>query len=69
MCCPLQAAGGRVKTLEVLIFIFILGFLCFNWPLLEIFRSNVVSYLAVSWLLFIISVALIDFKIKRSKHS
>ncbi len=46
-----------LKSAEIWVFIFILGLLGLNWPLLEIFHTTVVSYLFVFWVLFIILVA------------
>lgn len=46
-----------MKHTEIWVFIFSLGLLGLNWPLLEIFHTNVVAYLFVTWLLFIILVA------------
>jgi glycerol uptake facilitator-like aquaporin len=57
-----EAEGGSLRTLEILTFIFVLGVLGLSWPLLEIFRSELVAYLFIFWLVFIISVAFIDFK-------
>lgn len=49
-----------MKSAEALIFVFFAGLLAFNWPLLEIFRFNTPLFLFVSWLVFIILVALAD---------
>lgn len=42
-----------MKNTEIWIFIFILGLLFLNWPVLEIFRIEVVSYLFIFWAVFI----------------
>lgn len=46
-----------MKNTEIWLFIFILGLLGLNWPLIEIFHTDVVAYLFVFWLLFILLVA------------
>lgn len=46
-----------MKNTEIWVFIFILGLLGLNWPLLEIFHTTVVAYLFVFWVLFIILIA------------
>lgn len=46
-----------MKNTEIWIFIFILGLLGLNWPFLEIFRTEVTTYLFVFWLVFIGLVA------------
>jgi nitrate reductase NapE component len=51
---------------EKLLFIFIAGLLCLNWPLLEIFNTSVVAYLFSVWLAFIAVVAVAaHFNVKR----
>lgn len=47
-----------MKNTEKLIFIFTVGLLCLNWPLIEIFRAHILPYLFMFWLLFILFVAL-----------
>lgn len=42
-----------MKNTEIWVFIFILGLLFLNWPVLEIFRIEVVGYLFVFWAIFI----------------
>jgi len=37
-------------------FLFLLGFLFFSWPLLSIFKDNLVISLFVIWLVFIILI-------------
>jgi hypothetical protein len=54
-----EVEGGNLRTLEILTFIFVLGLVGLSWPLLEIFRSELVAYLFLFWLAFIISVAFI----------
>ncbi len=46
-----------MKNAEIWVFIFILGLLGLNWPLLEIFHTSVAAYLFVIWILFIILIA------------
>ncbi len=43
--------------MEIWIFIFILGLLGMNWPLLEVFREGVIGYLFLFWFGFICLVA------------
>jgi len=40
-------------------FVSILGLVIFNWPLLEIFRDEIVHYLFLLWAVFIILLAFI----------
>ena len=47
-----------MKTKDVWFFISLLGLLIFNWPFLEIFRKEVVTYLFVLWGIFVILAAL-----------
>jgi tellurite resistance protein TehA-like permease len=47
-----------VKNTEIWVFIFILGLLGLNWPIIEIFHTQVVAYLFVIWVLFIALIAL-----------
>jgi hypothetical protein len=47
-----------MKNAEIWVFIFILGLLGLNWPILEIFHTSVVAYLFVIWILYIILIAL-----------
>ncbi|MGD0884554.1 MAG: hypothetical protein ABSA46_06710 [Thermodesulfovibrionales bacterium] len=51
-----------MRNPEIWVFIFVLGLLGLNWPLLEIFRIEVVSYLFFFWLLLIILVAVATHK-------
>ncbi len=46
-----------MKNTELWVFIFIIGILGLNWPLLEIFHIEVVTYLFVFWILLIGLVA------------
>jgi hypothetical protein len=46
-----------VRNTEVWIFIFIIGLLLLNWPLLEVFRLNVTEYLFIFWTAFISLIA------------
>lgn len=47
-----------MKNTEIWVFIFILGLLGINWPVIEIFHTGVAAYLFVMWILFIILIAL-----------
>lgn len=59
--------GAILGALEILIFIFALGLLCLSWPLLEIFRAELIAYLFIFWLVYIASVAFVDYKTNRYK--
>ena len=52
-----------MRNPELWVFIFVLGLLGLNWPFLEIFHVEIVSYLFVFWLFMIVLVA-----IASSKH-
>lgn len=54
-----------MRNPEIWIFIFVLGLLGMNWPLLEIFHIKVIAYLFVFWLLFIILVA---FAVRKTRN-
>ncbi len=41
---------------DIWIFLFILGFLFFSWPLMSLFKDSLVISLFVIWLLFIILI-------------
>ncbi len=41
---------------DIWIFLFLLGFLFFSWPLMSIFKDSLVISLFVIWLLFIILI-------------
>lgn len=43
---------------EVWPFLFLIGFLFFNWPFLEIFSGNLQLYLFCSWGLFILLIGI-----------
>ncbi|HWR58830.1 MAG TPA: hypothetical protein VN328_08085 [Thermodesulfovibrionales bacterium] len=47
-----------MKNTEIWVFIFSLGLLSLNWPFLEIFYTRVVPYLFLTWILFIILIAI-----------
>ncbi len=51
-----------MRNAELWVFIFILGLLGLNWPLLEIFYVNIVVYLFVFWLFMIALVAGASYK-------
>lgn len=42
-----------MKTKEVWVFLFFIGTLALNWPLLAIFGSHLPAYLYTTWLLLI----------------
>ncbi|MCL4490668.1 MAG: hypothetical protein M1510_02025 [Nitrospirae bacterium] len=46
-----------MRNAELWVFIFLLGLLGLNWPIIEIFHIDVIMYLFVFWLLFIGLVA------------
>jgi hypothetical protein len=50
--------GGRADNMkrEIWIFLFLLGFLFFSWPLMSIFKDNLAISLFVIWLVFIILI-------------
>jgi hypothetical protein len=56
-----------MKNTEVWIFIFILGLLGLNWPLLEIFHTDVAEYLFAFWLIFIILIAFAVYRTEDKK--
>lgn len=58
-----------MKNTEIWVFIFFLGLLSFNWPLLEIFHTEVVAYLFVTWILFILLIAFAARRTNSSKGS
>ena len=58
-----------MKNTEIWVFIFLLGLLSFNWPLLEIFHTEVVAYLFVTWLLFIMLIAFAARRTNSNKES
>jgi len=58
-----------MKDAEIWVFIFSLGLLSLNWPFLEIFYTNEVSYLFVTWILLIVLVALAAHKANNNRSS
>lgn len=56
-----------MKNTEVWIFIFIIGLIGLNWPLLEIFHTGVAEYLFAFWLIFIILIAFAVYKTEDKK--
>lgn len=53
-----------IEKNEVLIFIFLLGLVALNWPIIDIFYSNVFVYLFVFWFIYIILIAIFAHKTK-----
>jgi len=47
-----------LRNAEISIFLFIMGLLGVNWPILEIFHASVAVYLFTFWLIFIVATAL-----------
>ncbi|HTP04985.1 MAG TPA: hypothetical protein VMM54_07505 [Nitrospirota bacterium] len=41
---------------EIWLFLFLLGFLFFSWPLMSIFRDSLAISLFIIWLVFIILI-------------
>jgi len=41
---------------EISIFLFILGIILFNWPIMSIFKYNLLKYLFLVWFIFIVLV-------------
>jgi len=58
-----------MKNTEIWVFIFSLGLFSLNWPFLEIFYTNEVSYLFVTWILLIVLVAIAAHKTSSNKSS
>jgi hypothetical protein len=54
-----------LKNTEIWIFIFVIGLLGINWPVLEIFHTDVTVYLFAFWLIFIGLVAFAAYKNKK----
>lgn len=48
-----------MKNKEVWPFIFLLGLLFFNWPLMDIFEPVLPYYLYTVWILFILGIGLL----------
>lgn len=46
---------------EIVIFIFLLGLLIFNWPFMKIFNFSLPIYLFVFWFLFIAVIMIYSF--------
>lgn len=51
-----------MRNAELWVFIFFLGLLGLNWPILEIFHLDVVTYLFVFWFFFIGLVAYASYR-------
>lgn len=41
---------------EIWIFLFALGVILFNWPILSIFNHNLSIYLFIAWFIFILLI-------------
>jgi apolipoprotein N-acyltransferase len=52
---------------EIWIFIFTVGLIGLNWPLLEIFHTDVAEYLFAFWLIFIILIAFAVYRTEDKK--
>ncbi len=50
---------------DIWIFIFLLGMLGLNWPIIEIFHPNEIAYLFFFWIIFILLIFLKAFKADR----
>lgn len=48
-----------MKNKEVWPFVFLLGLLFFNWPLMDLFGSVLPYYLYSAWVLFILGIGLL----------
>jgi len=46
-----------MRNTEIWVFIFFLGLLGLNWPVLEIFHTEVLPYLFLFWLFLVILIA------------
>lgn len=58
-----------MENRDTWILAFLLGVLCFNWPLLDIFRDHLPVYLFAAWSVFILIIALLAGKsYKNKKH-
>lgn len=50
---------------DILIFLFFVGLILFNWPFLIIFESNHATYLFIIWFVFIGLIFLASFRSER----
>jgi positive regulator of sigma E activity len=50
---------------DILVFLFFIGFLLFNWPSLAIFEHDLATYLFVVWFLYIGFIFLASFRSER----
>jgi hypothetical protein len=50
---------------DIWLFLFTVGVLFFNWPIMSIFRSNLVIALFIVWAVFILLMAVTSFLSKR----
>ncbi len=57
-CGKLAILGGfnGYMRREIWLFLFLLGVLFFSWPIMSIFKDNLVISLFVVWLVFIILI-------------
>lgn len=42
---------------EIWVFLFAIGVMLFSWPIMSIFKDNLIPYLFIVWFLFIAIVA------------
>ncbi len=54
-----------MRSAEIWIFIFIIGVIGLNWPVLDIFHTYEMVYLFGFWLLFILTIAFAAHRNKR----
>lgn len=50
---------------DILVFLFLLGILFFNWPFLAIFEQSLAAYLFGIWFLYICLMFLASFRSER----
>jgi hypothetical protein len=50
---------------DLLVFLFFVGFIIFNWPFLMIFSHHLDTYLFLAWILFIGLIFLASFRSER----
>lgn len=49
-----------MRNKEVWLFIFLVGLLLFNWPLIDLFEAVLPYYLYAAWVLFILGLGLLS---------